>query len=95
MRSSLSNLVNNLAEGIHKIMKLYNVNTGMIIQNVKQCNETKITKKSLMKTLKSDFLIHKNSLTMISISLFCCFEKVFTQMNFTDDWEKFNETSLP
>ena len=51
MTSSLSNLANNLAEGIHKIMKLYNVNTGIIIKNVKQCNETKISKKSLMKTL--------------------------------------------
>ena len=31
MASALSDLVNNLAEGIHKL----NVNTGMIIKNVK------------------------------------------------------------
>ena len=31
MASSLSNLVNNLAKGIHKI----NVNTNMVIKNVK------------------------------------------------------------
>ena len=33
---------------------------------------------------------------MISISLFYCCEKVFTHTNkFMDDWEKFNEISLP
>ena len=31
--------------------------------------------------LKKRFLIHTNFLTMISISLFCCWEKVFTLMN--------------
>ena len=31
---------------------------------------------------------------MISIALFCCFEKVFTHIN-VDDWKKITETSLP
>ena len=35
-----------------------------------------------------------NVLTTLSISLFYCCENVYEQ-NYMDDWEKFNETSLP
>ena len=31
---------------------------------------------------------------MISIRLFCCYEKVFTHIHM-DDWGKFIETALP
>ena len=54
----------------------------------------RITQKRLMKTWKTDLLTHKKILTMISIALFCCFEKVFTHIN-VDDWKKITETSLP
>ena len=45
-----------------------------------------------MKTLKNDFL-HTNFLTMISISLFDCWKKVFSLVNIR--MKKLNETSLP
>ena len=31
-----------------------------------------------MKTLKSDFLIHLNFLSMASMNIFCCYKKMFT-----------------
>ena len=45
--------------------------------------------------LKIDLVIHKNFLTMISISLFYSCEKVFAQKKYTNYKEKFNETSSP
>ena len=48
MASALSDLVNNLAEGIHKL----NVNTGMIIKNVKLVElNTKIATAFLLRKL--------------------------------------------
>ena len=47
-----------------------------------------------MKNQRNDFLIHANFLTMIAIRLFYYFEKVYPD-KYIDDWEKFNETSLP
>ena len=39
------------------------------------------------------FLIHTNFLTMTSIHLFYCCEKLFTALNeYMGDWKKFNET---
>ena len=40
-----------------------------------------LMKKGMMESSRNYFLIHKNFLTMISINLFYCFEKVFTHMN--------------
>ena len=45
-----------------------------------------------MKTERNYFLIHRNFLTVITISLFYCCERCYKYM---DDWEKFSETSLP
>ena len=42
---------------------------------------TKIINKNLMKSQKKDFLIHKNFLNMIIISLFYCYGKVFILTN--------------
>ena len=56
------------------------------------------------KVKETIFLIHTNFLTMIIISLFYCWRKVFIliymddymfALVYMDDWEKFNETSLP
>ena len=53
-----------------------NVKKDSIEYRCLYCN--KKYQKSLMKILKRYLLIHKNLLTMILISLFDCFEKVFT-----------------
>ena len=37
--------------------------------------------KSLIKTLRIDLPIHTNFLSIISITLLCCCEKMFTHMN--------------
>ena len=37
--------------------------------------------KNLIKISRNNFLIHTNFLSMTLISLFCCFEKVFTLIN--------------
>ena len=39
--------------------------------------------------------MHTNFLTIMTKSLFYCYEKVFIPYRYMDNWEKFNETSLP
>ena len=41
---------------------------------------SKITRKSLMKTTRSDSLIHMDFLSIISMSLLCCYKKMFSHM---------------
>ena len=48
-----------------------------------------------MKTSRSNFLVHTNFLTMTSVSLSCCWEKVFFPHEYMVDWEKFSEASTP
>ena len=55
---------------------------------------TRIIKKSLIKISGNDFLMHTSFLTMISISLFYCCEKV-CPYKYVDDWKKINKTLLP
>ena len=103
MASSLSNIVNNLADRIHEINCKYK-------HNDKQCEDCGIKYKDcdcflqytnfmdhlieykylcckqnyknvFGKNLKNDCLIHTNSLNMLSISLFYCYEKAFTLIN--------------
>ena len=39
--------------------------------------------------------IYTHFLTMISITLFCCYEKGLYPYEYIDDWENSNETLLP
>ena len=72
MASSLSNLVDNPAEGIHTIKCKdcecffeYDININAYLA-------IKIIQTSLMKNLKSESRTHLSFLTMISMILFCC-----------------------
>ena len=47
-----------------------------------------------MKSKRNDFFMLTNFLTTTKISLFYYCEKVFI-LEYIDDWEKFNKTSLP
>ena len=47
-----------------------------------------------MKSKRNDFFMLTNFLTTTKISLFYYCEKVFV-LEYIDDWEKFNKTSLP
>ena len=113
MASSLSNLVNNLSEGIHRIKcnyrhdkkcKTYGINynycnnfleqRNMIEQNTNVCVVTKIInkfdeklKERFFNTYK--FSYHDNSKFILLLG------KDVDPYEYMDDWEKFNETSLP
>ena len=77
MARSLSSLVDNLAERIHKIK----LNTDMIIKNVKCMKlNTKIVS-DILNTETSDLLKNTHFLTIIPISFFTCCEKLFSHMN--------------
>ena len=102
MTSSLSNLVNNLSEGIHRIKCKYghddkkrkacrikhkycncfleykNFKNNLIESNVHV--KTKIVNTNFMKSLKNNFLIHTDFITITIISLFNCWKKVFILM---------------
>ena len=99
MASSLSNLVNNLSEVLHRIKcKLgyddkkcetcgikYNYcdcfleYTSLVEYKCSSCN--KIHYRKFKEKLKERFFINTNFPTMITISLFYYYEKVFTLMN--------------
>ena len=66
---------------LHEFIKLY-VNMDMIIKNSKRVElNKKIVVYQYLCCNKKRFLIHANHLAIISINLFCCYEKVFTHMN--------------
>ena len=98
MTSSLSNLVKNLAERIHRIKRKCardnkNCKTCKIeykklrmcihelYQNINVYVAIRVIKKSFMKTLRNNFSIHTNFLTMICINSFYICKKVSTLMN--------------
>ena len=100
MVSSLSNLVNNFAERIHKIKCKYQHDNKKCENKYKDCKLkiklniklnliefkyfcwNKTYQKMFDENLKKKYLpIHTIFLTPISISLFCCSEKVFTHTN--------------
>ena len=102
MASSLSNLVNNLAERIHKIKSKYEHDNrkcekcGIKYKDLECCLDLilsnvyaaiKMTKKSVMKFQGRNLLIHTILLITISISLFFCCEKVFTHTNISIVWK--------
>ena len=82
MASSVSSIVDNLAEGIHKIKykdnKIYTKYNCLI--KYKWYLVTKIIQRRLMKNEKSDPGMHSSFLIVVE---------------YMDKWEKFNETSLP
>ena len=78
MASSLSNLADNLAEGIHEIRFKYGYDD-------EKCESCGIK----YKDCDCCFEYTNVKLTKISISLSCCCQKEYEYM---DNWEKFNET---
>ena len=78
MASSLSNLVDNLAERIQKInckdydcsLEYESVKGNLIKYKCLSCNKNHSNK--FMKNLKTDLKTHSSFLIMISISQFCC-----------------------
>ena len=85
MASALSNLVNNLAEEIDKIKRKYEnddkkYGTCGIKYKDRKCFLKQELSKKVDENLKKRFLIYTHFLTMISISLLCCFKKVFIDM---------------
>ena len=49
----------------------------------------------MTKTYKSDFRIHLSFLIIISTKFISLLRKVVYRYEYIDDWEKFNEISLP
>ena len=100
MATLLSNVVANLAEGIHKIkykdcncfLEYESVRNNLIKYKCLSCN--KVYSNKLDKKLKDRFRTHLSILIMISINLFYCQGNVFS-LWCMDDWEKFNEKTLP
>ena len=77
MVTSLSNLVDNLTEGIHKI-KCKDCDCYLEYESFKdnlrkyKCLSCNKNQTALMKNLKRDSTTHLSFLIMISINLFCC-----------------------
>ena len=100
MGTSLSNLVDNLTEGIHKIkckdcgcfLEYENVKDNLIKYNCLFCNKEYSNKlnEELKKTFKNTFKFSNNDINKF-ISLL---RKGVYPYEYMDDWEKFNETTL-
>ena len=57
--------------------------------------QQKLSTRVWRKVIGTIFLIHKNSLTTTIISFILLLWKCVYLYKYIDDWEKFNETSLP
>ena len=87
MASSLSNLVDNLAEGIHKVkckdfdyfLEYESVKDNLI--KYKFLSSNKDYSNMLDENLKKPFKNTFQFLIMISMNLFCCYEKLFVLMS--------------
>ena len=101
MASPLSNLVDNLAEGIHKI-KCQDSDCLLEYESVKnnlkkiKCLSSNINywnkiDEELKKRFKNTFKFSDNDINKIILSL----RKGVYPDEYMDDWEKFNETTLP
>ena len=101
MVTSLSNLADNLTEGIHK-MKCKNCGLFLEHESVKDnsikykslsCNKSYSNKidEALKKWFKSTVKFSNNDVNKLILLL----RKGVYPYEYTDDWEKFNETSLP
>ena len=101
MASSLSNLVDHLAEGIHKIkgkeydsfLEYENVKEDLIEYKYLSCNKdysNRLDEKNFKK-IKNTFKLYNYDINEFILLLGKC---VFPY-EYMDDWEKFNETTLP
>ena len=88
MASSLSNLVDNLAEGIHKIK--YKDCDCFFEYEINKDRSSKIHEK-LKKKVKSTFKFSINDINKYVLLLI----KGVYLYEYMDEWEKFNETTLP
>ena len=88
MARSLSNLVDNLAEGIHKIK--YKDCDCFFECGINKDRSSKIDEK-LKKKVKSTFKFSSNDINKYVLLLI----KGVYLYEYIDEWEKFNETTLP
>ena len=87
MASSLSNLVDNLAEGIHKVkckdfdyfLEYESVKDNLIKYKFLSSNED--YSNTLEENFKKPFKNTFQFLIVISMNLFCCYEKLFVLMS--------------
>ena len=99
MTTSLSNLVDNLTKGIHKIKckdcdcEYEDIKDNSIKYNCLSCNKDFLNKinEELKKRFKDRFKFSNNDINKF-ISLL---RRVVYSCGYMDEWEKFNETSLP
>ena len=101
METSLSNLVDNLTEGIHKIrckycdcfLKYESMKDNFIRYKCLSCNKnySKKIEEELEKRFKNTFKSSNNDRYKFILSL----RKGVYPYEYIDKWEKFNETSLP
>ena len=97
----LSNLVDKLAEGIHKIkckeydcfLKYGSVNENLIKYECLFCNKNYSNKidEELKDLFKNTFKFSNNDINKVILLL----RKDVYPYEFMDDWENFNQTSLP
>ena len=101
MASSLSKLLDNLSEGIHNnkcancnycldYIKIKNQKLILECYNCKQCYRTKFNKE-LIKRFASTYSFCNNNLNKFILLL----RKGVNPYEYMDNWERFNETSLP
>ena len=101
MTTSLSNLVHNLAEGIHKIKSKdckcfleYESDKGNLIKyKCLSCNKdySNKTDEELKKKFKNTFMFSNNGINKFILLL----RKGVYPYVYMDDWAKFNDTTLP
>ena len=101
MASSLSNLVDNLAEEIHKIkrkgcdcfLESESVKNNLIKYKCLSCNKDYSNKpdEELKKRFKKTFKFSNNDINKFILFLI----KVVYPYEYMDEWEKFNEKSFP
>ena len=101
MTTSFSNLVDNLAEGIHNIkckdcgclLEYESVQENLIKYKCLSCNKghSNKTDEELKKRFKITFKFSNNDISKSILLL----RKRVHPYEFMDDWEKFNETTLP
>ena len=100
MASSLSNLVDDLAEGTHKVkyndcdcfLEYENVKDNLVKYKCLYCNKDYSNKLNeiLKKQFKNTFKFSDDINKVISL-----LRKGVYPYEYMDDWEKFNETTLP